>query len=254
MDKSTHLRNVLAQKKPAVGFALTLASPPIIRAALAPRRFSWVMVDGEHGLITDEHYYNICTHVASCGASPIIRIPVDAEWMIKRALDAGAHGDDARRIVGYSKYPPNGSRGYGPSFCPHAFDVPDAVYPAQADENLLVVVQIESPQAVRNVQVIAEVPGVDIIFIGPYDLSKQMGVAFGGEEHEAALQSILDATKKAGKTAAIYCANGSAAKKRLDQGFDMVTIGTELGAITAEFERQVDTALGAGAGQRTRVY
>jgi 4-hydroxy-2-oxoheptanedioate aldolase len=72
------------------------------------------MVDGEHGLITDEHYYNvrpagllgppagqktsqaeirkICTHVASCGASPIIRIPVDAEWMIKRALDAGAHG------------------------------------------------------------------------------------------------------------------------------------------------------------------
>jgi 2-keto-3-deoxy-L-rhamnonate aldolase RhmA len=88
---------------------------------------------------------------------PLVSSPKHAEQIAQ---------DDARRIVGYSKYPPNGSRGYGPSFCPHAFDVPDAVYPAQADDNLLVVVQIESPQAVRNVQAIAEVPGVDIIFIG----------------------------------------------------------------------------------------
>jgi 2-keto-3-deoxy-L-rhamnonate aldolase RhmA len=76
---------------------------------------------------------------------PLVSSPKHAEQIAQ---------DDARRIVGYSKYPPNGSRGYGPSFCPHAFDVPDAVYPAQ------------SPQAVRNVQAIAEVPGVDIIFIG----------------------------------------------------------------------------------------
>lgn len=74
--------------------------------------------------------------------------------------------EDAARIVSWSKYPPLGSRGYGPMFCPHTFNVAEATYPTQADESLLVIVQIESRKAIENVEAIAAVPGLDVLFIG----------------------------------------------------------------------------------------
>lgn len=185
---------------------------------------------GRYGLFETVLTRQLVNHVAAEKSSPIIRVPVDAEWMIKRALDAGAHGvmtpmchtpDDARRIVRYSKYPPLGTRGYGPMFSGHAFGVPEAQYPGAADDTLLVIVQIESRQAVDNVEEIAKVPGIDVLFIGelelaisafqahvvagPYDLSKFLNVQFGSEEHEAAIQKTLKAAKSAGKTAAIFC-------------------------------------------------
>lgn len=139
--------------------------------------------------------------IASEGASPFIRVPWSEEWMIKRALDSGAHGivtpmchtevsatkkyrkptlnrsrssfnfenqDDAARIVKYSKYPPVGSRGYGPSFAPHAFPglPPGKQYDEGAEKGLMVVVQIESRSGVENSEKIASVPGVDVLFIG----------------------------------------------------------------------------------------
>lgn len=97
--------------------------------------------------------------------------------MIKRALDAGAHGvitpmchsaDDAKRIVAYSKYPPRGTRGYGPLFTTHSFpsELKGAAYDAKADDECLVIVQIESRQGVENVEAIAAVDGIDVLFIG----------------------------------------------------------------------------------------
>lgn len=74
--------------------------------------------------------------------------------------------DDARRIVQYSKYPPRGTRGYGPMFSAHSFGLQEKEYPAGADDNLLVIVQIESRKAVENVEEIAAVDGIDVLFIG----------------------------------------------------------------------------------------
>jgi 4-hydroxy-2-oxoheptanedioate aldolase len=80
------------------GFWLTIPSSALARgilrtnAASSGKKYSWVLVDAEHGLITDKDYYELCAAIASEGASPIIRIPWNEEWMIKRALDAGAHG------------------------------------------------------------------------------------------------------------------------------------------------------------------
>lgn len=92
-------------------------------------------------------------------------------------------------------------------FAPHAFPGvnPGTDYDEGAEQGITVAVQIESRPGVENVEKIAAVPGIDVLFIGPFDLSKQMGVARGGEEHEAAIQRVLTAAHTAGKKAAIFC-------------------------------------------------
>lgn len=74
--------------------------------------------------------------------------------------------DDARKIVSWNKYPPKGTRGFGPMFSAHSFNLTEPQYPAGADDNLLVIVQIESRQGVENVEEIAAVDGIDVLFIG----------------------------------------------------------------------------------------
>ncbi|EFX05914.1 dihydroxyhept-2-ene-1,7-dioic acid aldolase [Grosmannia clavigera kw1407] len=237
-----------ATDKTSYGFWLTYPTAAVAKTILRSAstsgsgRFSWVLVDAEHGLIADRHYYDLTTAIAAEGASPIIRVPWAEEWMIKRALDAGAHGvltpmchtaADAERIVRYVKYPPRGSRGYGPMFAVHAFsDVAGGDhYDLDAANSIVVAVQIESRQGVDNVEEIAAVDGLDILLIGPFDLALQMGVVRGGPEHEAAIQKVLRAAKANGKTAAIFCSNGAQARQRATEGFDMVSVITDVGAL-----------------------
>ncbi|PKY04234.1 Phosphoenolpyruvate/pyruvate domain-containing protein [Aspergillus campestris IBT 28561] len=273
MPFPTPITTTLQNKQTAFGFWLMLPSAPaariILRAASAassPHKLSWVLVDGEHGLITDREYYELTTAIGSCNASPIIRVPWGEEWMIKRALDAGAHGiltpmchsaEDATRIVQYTKYPPTGSRGYGPAFAAHS--LPDAsaavAYDEAANDSLVVMVQIESQRGVDNVEEIARVEGLDGVLIGPFDLAKQMGVVRGGDEHEAAIQRILKAAKSAGKTAAIFCTNGEQARERAQQGFDMISIMTDVGAFEEGMMRNLGVAGGsAGVGEGSGGY
>jgi hypothetical protein len=86
--------------------------------------------------------------------------------LLRRKLTHRAAQDDARRIVSYSKYPPRGTRGYGPMFSPFTFNISESTYAATADANLLVIVQIESKVGVENVEEIAGVDGIDVLFIG----------------------------------------------------------------------------------------
>ncbi|KAL1888792.1 hypothetical protein Sste5346_009346 [Sporothrix stenoceras] len=254
----------------AYGFWLTFPSSAVARtilrsAATSPNgRYSWVLIDAEHGLISDKDYYELASAIAAEGASPIIRIPWAEEWMIKRALDSGAHGvltpmchtaADAEKIVAFSKYPvragaaagsKGGSRGYGPLFAIHAFPGVAAGddYDASADSNLMVAVQIESRQGVENVEAIAAVPGLDALLIGPFDLALQMGVVRGGDEHEAAIQKVLKACKANGKKAAIFCTSGEQASQRAAQGFDLVSVITDVGALGEVMTQQLGVANG----------
>ncbi|KAB8067672.1 Pyruvate/Phosphoenolpyruvate kinase-like domain-containing protein [Aspergillus leporis] len=263
------LRSSLQSQSTAYGFWLTVPSAAVartlLRAATASpaEGFSWVLIDAEHGLISDQHYYDLATAVAAEGASPIIRVPWGEEWMIKRALDSGAHGvltpmchspEDARRIVQYSKYPPVGSRGYGPLYASHAFPgvQAGAQYDDNADQSLLAMVQIESRSGVESVEEIAKVEGLDVLLIGPFDLAKQMGVVRGGEEHEAAIQRILKAAKAAGKKAAIFCTDGAQARARAEQGFDMVSVITDQGAMGDAMVRTLTAAQGKGVEEKAR--
>ncbi|KAL4913049.1 Pyruvate/Phosphoenolpyruvate kinase-like domain-containing protein [Aspergillus aurantiobrunneus] len=263
MTLATALNTALQKATTAYGFWLTLPGAGVAKTILRStaqhaNRFSWVLVDAEHGLISDKDYYELNNAVASEGASPLIRVPWGEEWLIKRALDAGAHGivtpmchseEDAAKVVRYCKYPPQGSRGYGPMFALHAFpDVPAAQYDAGADADTVVFVQIESRPGLESVEKIAAVQGLDGVLIGPFDLAKQIGVQRGGAEHEAAIQRILKAAKDAGKKAAIFCTDGTDAQNRAQQGFDMVSIVTDVGILGSGMLRELGVASGQVQG------
>ncbi|KAJ5920778.1 hypothetical protein N7466_009104 [Penicillium verhagenii] len=260
MSFTTAIKSSLDGPSVAFGFWLTLPSAGVAKTILhgasgSTTKFSWVLVDAEHGLISDHHYYELNNAIGSEGASPIIRVPQAEEWMIKRALDAGAHGImtpmchsevDAAKIVKYSKYPPLGTRGYGPMFAPHSFPGlnPGPDHDDGANNGITVAVQIESRSGVENVEKIAAVPGIDVLFIGPFDLAKQMGVTRCGEEHESAIQRILAAAHASGKKAAIFCTDGNDARVRAEQGFDMISVNTDVGVFRTGMLNELKTANG----------
>ncbi|KAJ5386119.1 hypothetical protein N7509_008660 [Penicillium cosmopolitanum] len=260
MPFNTPVQSALKGPSAAFGFWLTLPSAGVAKtiihgASESSAKFSWILVDAEHGLISDHHYYELNNAIGSEGVSPIIRVPCAEEWMIKRALDAGAHGvmtpmchteADAINIAKWTRYPPHGTRGYGPMFAPHSFPGvdPGADHDNGANDGLTTFVQIESRSGVSEVEKIAAVDGIDVLLIGPFDLAKQMGVTRCGEEHEAAIQRIKKAAHAAGKKAAIFCTGGEDARVRIQQGFDMVSVNTDVGVIRSAMVNELKVANG----------
>ncbi|KAJ7222356.1 Phosphoenolpyruvate/pyruvate domain-containing protein [Mycena pura] len=243
------LRQKFAAQARAAGGWLTLPSTAVARTIALTKGVSWVLIDAEHGLITDQHFYDLTNAVAAAGASPLIRIPADEPWMIKRALDSGAHGimvpmantpEIVRKIVQAAKYPPVGIRGYGPMFT-HAAGALNAAYRGPANDAIVVAVQIEHPDAVSQIDAIVR-EGIDATFVRPraFDLAVSMGVEVDSAPHEAAIARILEATKKAGKIAGIFCLTGEQAEKRFAQGFDMVSVTTDIDTLVDGFAAALD--------------
>jgi len=234
-----------------------------VRTMAGTPGISWVLIDAEHGQINDTHIFTHTTLVAAAHRSPIVRIPAAADWWIKRALDSGAHGimapllktaSEVRAVVSASRYPPKGTRGFGPMYTHHAFGTgPEhqvctaQEYRAGADD-VLVVVQIENREAVENLEEIANVDGLDVLFIGPFDLSLSLGVQFGSPEHESAISKVLEVAHKYGKKAAFYCTNGEQAKARAAQGFDMISIATDVDVLSLGFTAHMASATGTNIG------
>ncbi|BGO92445.1 hypothetical protein NBRC10512_000506 [Rhodotorula toruloides] len=206
MDKRLFLRNALRQNKPAVGMWLTMPGTALARTIATVPGLNWILIDGEHGLVTDRDFYE----------------------------------ESARSVVSLSKFAPQGIRGCGSPFTHHAFGVDAAEYEAKCNDALLTILQIESREGLENIEEIAAVPGVDVIFIGPFDLAKSMDVKFGGDEHQKAISTILKSTKAAKKHAAIFCATGDQARERLEQGFDMVSVSTDTHSLVRDVSLQLE--------------
>lgn len=131
--------------------------------------------------------------IAACGVSPVVRVAEGQHWMIKRALDAGAHGvivpllhsvEDAKNIVNYSKFPPTGSRGLGSGLSMEKWiagktgevtEISMADYYRDANSSILVIAQIETKGALEQVDQIAAVEGIDVLLVGPTDLGNNIG-------------------------------------------------------------------------------
>ena len=162
--------------------------------------------------------------------------------MVKRALDSGAHGivvpllhtpEDAQKLVASAKFPPVGQRGYGSPFPMGMFDIEGNLsqldYLKSANQNLVTIVQIETKEALANVDAIAQVEGIDVLFVGPYDLGNNIGHPVTGDfdpELKTAIAKVQKAAKKAGKVSGIYAISGEQARSYADQGFQMVCCST----------------------------
>lgn len=204
--------------------------------------------------------------IAKEGVSPIVRIAANEAWMVKRALDAGAHGiivpliytvDDAKRLVSSAKFPPQGTRGFGSPFPLQSFkDEPLTYYLQNANSTLLTVVQIETASALEHVDEIAAIPGVDCLLVGPFDLGNNIGRPILGEMHQElkdAIERIKEAAHAAGKKVGIYTNSGEQANDYAQQGFDMISILTDQMAVTQAFAQSLAVATGkvAGSGDKS---
>lgn len=234
-----------------------LASP-IITEVMAREGFKAVTIDQQHGMWDHAATVASIAGIRQGGGAPIVRVPLDDFGGVSRVLDWGAEGvimpmintvDDARRFVSVAKYPPAGDRSWGPHRATMLGGMPDQkAYLREANALTVTLAMIETRAALKNVDAIAAVPGIDVLFVGPSDLS--IALSDGGDvdphsgDVEAALDGIVAAAKKAGKIAGIYCANADRALACGKRGFRFHAIGSDLGFLRAGIAPQVSALTG----------
>ena len=265
MQSANRLQKTLAKGTPAFGAWQMLPGTNHSRI-LARTNPDWICVDTEHGNISDSQMHESVAAIAATGVSPVVRIASNESWMVKRALDAGAHGiivpmlntaADATAIVQAAKFPPQGQRGFGSPFAAERFvpkaggpPVTPAEYLQQANTSLVTIVQIETSLALQNLEAIAATPGIDVLLIGPYDLGNSIGhpITAANDLHpelKSAIQTIHAAAKKAGKTTGIYCTDGDEARRYADEGFGFVSAMTDVVVLQQGFAGALGKARGS---------
>ncbi|KAH8808278.1 Pyruvate/Phosphoenolpyruvate kinase-like domain-containing protein [Xylogone sp. PMI_703] len=257
-------RNLREGKAASMGVWQMIPGHNVART-LARTGVDWVLVDCEHGNIDDAAMHEAVPAIAACGVSPIVRIPDNQGFLVKRALDSGAHGvlvpliytpEDAKALVTSAKFPPLGKRGFGSPFPMERFhpDLGSTDYLQQANDGLLVMVQIETKEALESVDAIAAIPGIDVLFIGPFDLGNNIGhPIINGVMHEnlhAAIAKVLKAANAAGKKAGIFCTSGEQSKEYADQGFHMISVATDQMVLPMAVTDAVNKAKGLGPGSK----
>lgn len=221
---------------------------------LAHRGFDWILVDMEHGAMDLETAGDMLAAIDHGGPTPLVRVQWNDQAAIKRVLDAGALGvmvpmvntaEEARQTVSYCKYAPVGVRGLGAGRA-SLFGVRLAEYMGVANDQVLVMVQAEHKDAVRNIEAILAVPGIDVIFIGPYDLACSMG--HGDQpshpEVEAAIATVLAAAQRAGVVPGIFSMDPQTAKARAAQGFRFIGFGIDSIFLDTAVKKGLETVHG----------
>ncbi|CAN7674863.1 HpcH/HpaI aldolase family protein [Rhizobium sp. LjRoot254] len=187
---------------------------PVAIEVTAAAGVDFICIDWEHAQISRERIEDLVRAADVHGVPAMVRVPGHAPEAIAAALDAGAAGvlvprvstaEQARAAVQATRYPPVGARGVGPGrAAAYGYRIPD--YLAAANEKLLLAIQVETAEGLANIDAIADVDGVDVIFIGPGDLSVSidaMGPA-GAKKLNAAIATIAKAAVRAGRTAGIF--------------------------------------------------
>lgn len=236
---------------PQVGTWLSLGS--VFAARLMARvGFPWLTVDLEHSPIGWTDAGLLFGAIADAGCVCLARVPRGDHDYIKRVLDAGAQGivvpmvntvEEAKLAIAAAKYPPLGNRSVGGAMHALNFNATAGDYYKHANDEILVVLQTESPQGVENAEAIYSLPGVDAIFVGPNDLTYQMrgpdGVDPSPAELEAMLQRVLAVGKKVGTPVGLHVQTVEQVQQRIAEGWQFLAIGSELRFMMQEAQRIV---------------
>lgn len=223
------------------GTMIRQARDPGAPSVFASAGYDFILIDMEHGAYHMETIADLIRGAKSSGIAPIIRVPRLETFFISRVLDAGAEGilvpmtstaEEAKAIVRYSKYPPLGNRGFGAQTGQTDYKPLKASdFMREANENTLVIAQIETKEAIENIDQILEVEGIDVGLIGPNDLSISMGIPdqLDSEGLAKAIERVMDSARERGKATGIHIGNIGAIKKWRSRGMTVLAISTDIG-------------------------
>ena len=264
-------KQALAAGQPQIGLWAALASP-YSTELLAGAGYDWLLIDGEHGPNDLRSTLAQLQAVASAQQAfgdqrshPVVRVPVATGdvgmALIKQVLDLGAQtlmapmidtAEQAARVVAATRYAPQGIRGMGSALARASRWQAHGQYVHEAGEQICVLVQAESAQAMRNLDAIAATPGVDGVFIGPADLSASMGHPgnAGHPEVQAAIADGIARIRAAGKAPGILATTEVAARQWLDAGALFVAVGADTMLLDAAARQLLARFKGGGEAPR----
>ena len=199
--------------------------------------FDWVCIDTQHGLIGYEQMVLMLQALAITGTPAFVRVPWNSPGDLMKTLDAGAQGvivpmvnsaEEARRVVGACRYPPDGYRSWGPIRA--ALGV-EGYAPAIGNRRVVVAVMIETAAGVAAADEIVSVPGVDAVYVGPNDLAITHGMSPSADtftdEHAQVVERVLAACQRHGVTPGIHCGSVETARRWRERGFRMLNVTSD---------------------------
>lgn len=230
-----NFRQKLKEGKPLIGTLQALNSPEVTEMLVAAG-FDWLWIDLEHSVIDVEGGQRIL-QAAGSNCPCILRVPAGDQVWIKKLLDIGPAGviipqvksaQEAAEVVQYCRYPPEGTRSVGLSRA-HGYGMRFAEYVANANQHVAVILQIEHINAVKEIDTIVNIQGIDALLIGPYDLSGTMGKIgqVNDPEVQAQIEKVrqvcLDATMPLG----IFTTNPEEVKTLTEKGYTLIAVGID---------------------------
>jgi 4-hydroxy-2-oxoheptanedioate aldolase len=238
-------KTALHQGRVQIGLWSSLCSP-LVAEVIGGAGFDWIVIDSEHAPNELTDVVHQLQAMAAEPVEPVVRIPIADPVAIKRYLDAGArsllipmvsNAAAASAIVAATRYPPAGIRGVAVNHRANRFGRMKE-YLEHAVEALCILVQLETKEAVRNLEEVALVEGIDGIFIGPSDLAADLG-HLGNPGHSEVQTAIADAAargKKLRKPMGILTSDREEANRYFGLGFSFVAVGSDLGILARQTE------------------
>lgn len=206
--------------------------------ALQGLGFDWFVIDTEHAQVNPETLAALIALHAASDAAPVVRVGEADLYLVKQALDAGAQGilvplvnseAQARAVVSFAKYPPQGVRGIA-SAPASRYGKELGGYLRRANADTFVGVQIETKEALENLESIADVDGVDLLFVGPQDMTLNLGL-MDDRKHptlRAAMRKVVEACERRGKVAGPLAVDPEEKKAALELGFRFVALASDV--------------------------
>jgi 4-hydroxy-2-oxoheptanedioate aldolase len=242
MTMQRNIRADLKQGHVVIGSFFRLPSPDLVEI-FGEAGFDFIIIDQEHGAVTIETTSNLVRACDLIGMAAIVRIPDNLPWLIQHALDVGASGvqvpqvgtvSDAERVVRASKFAPAGIRGVCRNVRAARYSARDRfAYMEESNRDTLVVVQAESKEGVENLGGILSIPGIDVVFLGPYDLSQSLGIP-GQVDHprvRSTMEQAVKACRLAGVAAGVYADSAEAVRHWVGMGVQYVAVGVDAALI-----------------------
>jgi len=249
--KKNRLKEVLASGGIPVGHMIWEFGTRGIARMLANVDLDFVVVDMEHTAINPPQVADLMAWFQATEIAPFVRVPEAQYSYISRTMDAGALGvmvpnvetvEAAQQAVNAVKFAPLGKRGVGLGGAHTGYLGPDPLdYFEEANENTTVICQIESTTGVENVDAIAALDGVDCVWVGHFDLTQSMGIPgqFDDPRFLEALDRVVAAARKHGKSAGIQPSNLAAAERWIDIGFNVISWKTDIALYSGALRKEI---------------